>query len=117
VLSALLVAGVAGKTVPLVNRPVESLGIGPLDPVGDTALTVWVTLVAYPVVLAGVAAAAVAAGVLPWAQRRSRYGVAVVGAVLTTAAIAVGADVTSTMALVLAWTVAAAVAAALRRAG
>lgn len=115
VLSALLVAGAAGARLPLANRPAESLGIGPLDPVGHTALTVWGTLAAYPVVLAGVAAAAFAAGILPWAQRRSRYGVAVVGAVLTAAAIAVGAGVTSTIALVLAWTVAAAVAAALHR--
>ncbi|MEP7223351.1 MAG: hypothetical protein ABI783_00140, partial [Actinomycetota bacterium] len=115
VLSALLVAGVAGERLPLVNRPAESPGIGPLDPVGHTALTVWATLAAYPVVLAGVAAVAFAAGILPWARRRSRYGVAVVGAVLTAAAIAVGAGVASTIALVLAWTVAAAVAAALHR--
>ena len=115
VLSALLVAGVAGERLPLVNRPAESLGIGPLDPVGHTALTVWGTLTAYPVVLAGAAAAAVAAGLLPWARRRSRYGVAVVGAVLTAAAVAAGAGVASTIVLLLAWTVAAAVAAALHR--
>jgi len=116
VLSALLVAGVAGERLPLANRPAESLDIGPLDPVSDTALNVWGTLTAYPVVLVGVAAAAVAAGILPWARRRSRYGVAIMGAVLTAATIAAGAGVTSTVFLVVVWTVAAAVAATLRRA-
>jgi hypothetical protein len=116
VLSALLVAGVAGERLPLANRSAESLDIGPLDPVSDTALNVWGTLTAYPVVLVGVAAAAVAAGILPWARRRSRYGVAAMGAVLTAATIAAGAGVTSTVFLVVVWTVAAAVAATLRRA-
>ena len=116
VLSALLVAGVAGERLPLANRSAESLDIGPLDPVSDTALNVWGTLTAYPVVLVGVAAAAVAAGILPWARRRSRYGVAVMGAVLTAVAIAAGTGVTSTVFLVVVWTVAAAVAATLRRA-
>ena len=116
VLSALLVAGVAGERLPLANRPAESLDIGPLDPVSDTALNVWGTLTAYPVVLVGVAAAAVAAGILPWARRRPRYGVAIMGAVLTAATIAAGAGVTSTVFLVVVWTVAAAVAATLRRA-
>jgi hypothetical protein len=116
VLSALLVAGVAGERLPLANRSAESLDIGPLDPVSDTALNVWGTLTAYPVVLVGVAAAAVAAGILPWARRRSRYGVAVMGAVLTAAAIAAGTGVTSTVFLVVVWTGAAAVAATLRRA-
>jgi hypothetical protein len=114
VLFALLVAGVAGDRVPFENSQAETLRIGPLDSVSDTALTVWGALSAYPVALGAAALAAVAAGLLPWARRRSRYGVAVVGAVLATAAIVAGAGAANTIVLVLVWTVAAAVAAALR---
>jgi len=113
VLSALLVAGVAGDTLPLTDRPAEALGIGPLDTVTDTALSVWAALSAYPAVLGAVALAAVAAGILPWARRRSRYGVAAVGVVLIGGAIAADAGAASTVVLVLVWGLAAAVTGAL----
>ena len=115
VLSALLVAGVTGERLPIVNRPAEALGIAPLDPVTDTALTIWAALSAYPGVLGAVVLAAVAAAVLPWVQRRSPYGVAAVGLVLTSAGIVAGAGVASAFVLVLVWATAAAVAAGLRR--
>jgi len=114
VLFALLVAGVAGDRMPFGNRQAEALRIGPLDPLSDTALIVWGALSAYPVALGAAAMAAIAAGTLPWARRLSRYGMVVIGAVLITAAIAAGAGVASTVVLVLVWTVAAGVAAALR---
>jgi hypothetical protein len=117
VLFALLVAGVAGDRIPFGNRQAEALRIGPLDPVSETALTVWEALTAYPVALGAAALAAVAAGMLPWARRRSRHGVVVVGTVLTIAAIALGAGVASTLVLVLIWTLTAAVAAVFHRAG
>ncbi|MGH3135224.1 MAG: protein kinase domain-containing protein [Gaiellaceae bacterium] len=115
VLSALLVAGVAGEKLPLENRSAEALGIGPVDPVTDAALAVWETLAAYPVALGTAALAAVVAGGLPWARQRSRYGMAAIGAVVTIAAIAAGAGVASTVFLLLTWSGAAAVAAVLRR--
>jgi hypothetical protein len=114
VFSAVLVAGVAGDRIPLENRQAEALRIGPLDPVTDTALMVWGALTAYPLTLGAAALAAVAAGVLPWARRRSRYGLVAIGAVFTASAIAAGAGVASTLVLLLVWTVAAAVAAASR---
>ncbi|MDH4341349.1 MAG: serine/threonine protein kinase [Thermoleophilia bacterium] len=115
VLAALFVAGVTGERLPIVNRPAEALGIGPLDPVTDTALTVWDALSAYPAALGAVALAAVAAAILPWVRRRSPYGVAAIGVGLTAAGIAAGAGVASAFVLVLVWTIAAAVAAGLRR--
>jgi eukaryotic-like serine/threonine-protein kinase len=114
ILAALLVAGVAGEELPLANEPAEPLGIGPLDPVSDAALTVWGALTGSAVVLAGVGVAAMAAAALPWARDRSRYGVAALGAVLTALSIAAGSGVVNTIVTVLVWSVAAAIAGALR---
>ena len=116
VLSAFLVAGVAGDELPLASGPVGELAIGPLDSMSDVALAVWSSLTAQPVALAGVAVAALTAGILQW-TRRSRFGVAVTGLALTAAAIASGAGAGSTLVLVLVWAVAAAVAAASHRQG
>lgn len=115
VLSALLVAGVAGEQLPIVNRPAGPLGIGPLDPVTDAALTLWRALSAYPGALGAVAVAAAAAAVLPWARDRSPYGLAAIGAALAAAGIATGIGVASAFVLVLVWVIAAAVAAGLHR--
>jgi eukaryotic-like serine/threonine-protein kinase len=114
ILAALLVAGVAGEELPLVNHPAEPLGIGPLDPVSDAALAVWVALAGSAVVLAGVVVAAMAAAVLPWARDRSRYGVAALGAVLTALTIAAGAGAVGAIVMVLVWGIAAGFAGALR---
>ena len=117
VLSALLVAGVAGDELPLVSGPAERLAIGPLDSMSDAAFAVWGSLAAHPVALAGVAAAAVTAGILQWARRRSRWSMAVIGLVLTATAAAAGAGVGSTVVLVLVWAAAAVVTAASHRRG
>jgi hypothetical protein len=115
VLSALLVAGIAGERLPIVNRPPEALAIGPLDPVNDAALSVWGALSVYPGALGAVAIAAAAAAALPWARRWSPYGVGAIGAVLTSAGIVAGAGVASALVLVVVWAIAAAVAAGLHR--
>ncbi len=117
ILAALLVAGVADDELPLVNRPAEPLGIGPLDPLSEAALAVWGTMTGYTVALAGVIVAATAAAILPSARDRSRYGVAAVGAVLTVLSMVAGAAVVSTIVVVLVWSIAAAVAGALRAPG
>jgi hypothetical protein len=117
ILAALLVAGVAGDELPLANRHAEPLGIGPLDPLSDAALAVWGSLAGSTAALAGVLVAAVAAAILPWLRDRSRYGMAVLGAVLTALSIAAGVGLMSTIVLLLAWGVAAAVAGGLRRSG
>jgi hypothetical protein len=114
ILAALLVAGVAGEELPLVNHPAEPLGIGPLDPVSDAAFTVWGALAGSAVLVAGVVVAAMAAAVLPWARDRSRYGVAALGAALTALSVAAGSGAVGTIVMVLVWSIAAAVAGALR---
>ncbi|HSF62100.1 MAG TPA: serine/threonine-protein kinase [Gaiellaceae bacterium] len=117
VLAALLVAGVAGEELPLVNRQAEPLGIGPLDPLSDAALTIWGSLAGYTAALAGVVVAATAAAILPWLRNRSRHGVAALGAVLIALSIATGAGLVNTIVLLLVWGAAAAVAGSLRRSG
>jgi eukaryotic-like serine/threonine-protein kinase len=114
ILAALLVAGVAGEELPLVNGPAEPLGIGPLDPVSDAALTLWGALTSSTVVLVGVVVAAMAAAVLPLARDRSRYGVAALGAGLTVLSVAAGPGVVSTIVVALVWAIAAAAAGRLR---
>ncbi len=115
VLAALLVAGVTGGELPLVNRPAESLGITPLASVAEVALSVWGSLAITPLVLAGAALAAMAGGVVSWARGRSRYGVAFVGAVVIAASIAVGAGTPGTAVAALVWAGTAAIAAGARR--
>ncbi|HEU5264830.1 MAG TPA: serine/threonine-protein kinase, partial [Gaiellaceae bacterium] len=117
VLAALLVTGVAGEELPLVSRQAEPLGIGPLDPLSDVALTIWGSLAGYNAALGGVVVAATAAAILPWLRDRSRYGVAALGAVLIGLSIATGAGLVNTIVLLLVWGAAAAVAGSLRRSG
>ena len=113
VLAAVVVAGVRGADLPLVGRPIDPLGIGPLTSTTQVALAVWGSLTAYPAILAGAALAAIAAGVLPWARRRSTYGVAAVGAALTAVALVGGGAFQSTVVTVLIWAAAAVAAAKL----
>jgi hypothetical protein len=114
VLAALLIAGVAGEELPLVNRQAAPLGIGPLDSWSDAAITIWSSLTGYSAVLAGVVVAAAAAAIFPWLRDRSRYGIAALGAVLTGLSVATGIGFASTLVLLFVWAVAAAVAGALR---
>jgi hypothetical protein len=116
VLAAVLVAGVRGADLPLVGRPINPLGIDPLTSTTQVGLAVWSSLTDYPAVLTGVASAAIAAGVLPWARRRSTYGVVAVGAVLTAASVVAGGARAGTFATVLIWAAAAVAAAKLNRA-
>lgn len=115
VLAALLVTGISGDELPVENRTADGLGIGPVDPVIDAALSVWEALGGYPVALGAAILVAVAAGIFAWARRLSKFGVAAIGATLTIAAIATGAGVASAVVLVLVWTAAGAVAATLPR--
>jgi len=115
VLAAGLVAGVSGDDVPFTGEPFEPLAITPLDSAGKVGLTLWEPLTLHPVLLAGAAVAAAAAVALPWARRRSRYGVGVVGTALLAGAIATGAGVAATLVIAFVWAIAAALAAGARR--
>ena len=103
VLAAALLAGVAGHELPLTGETPGTLGIGPLTPVFDASNAIWSALAGHPLTTAAAILFALAAALLPWARRFSPAGVAVVGFVVTAASVAVGAGVTSTVAVVAVW--------------
>jgi hypothetical protein len=115
VLSAALLAGVAGDKLPLSNERAEPLGIGPLSSVSEAGTAIWASLTTSGVVTIAAVFAAVATAVLPWARQRSQIGVAVVGLVLTAAFVVAGAGIVSTIVVTLVWGAAATFAAVLRR--
>ncbi len=115
VLSAALLAGVAGEELPLTSETAASLGIVPSDSTREVALAVWGELALNPAVLGGALACALAAAILPWAARNSRYGVAAVGSVLLVAAAATGTGVAGLLVAGLVWAFAANVAAGIGR--
>jgi hypothetical protein len=89
VFSAALLAGLAGERLPLSNTRV-SLEVTPGDSALDVAVALWVALASSPVLAVAALVAAVAAGILPWARRQSRFGVAAVGGTLIACTIAAG---------------------------
>ena len=115
VLSAALLAGIAGEELPLTSETAASLGIVPSDSAREVALAVWGELALHPVVLVGALACALAAAILPWAARTTRYGVAAVGSVLLVAAAATGTGVAGLLVAGLVWAFAANVAAGIGR--
>ena len=116
VLSTVVLAGVAGEQLPIAGSAASALDVGPLDSVGSVGTSVWGWLVHEPTVLTAAILVGVAAGLLPWARRRSRVGAPVVGLVVTAAAVLAGAGVASTMVVMLAWGAYSLLAAAPRRA-
>ena len=106
VLAAALVAGAAGEGLPLASGDARSLGITPLDSERDVLLAVWGELALHPALLGGALVATAAAVVLPWA-RRSRHGVAVIGAGLVVCAAATGTGPAGLLVAGLVWALAA----------
>jgi hypothetical protein len=115
VFAAALAAGIAGERLPLTGDTPDPLGISPLDSPVEVGVALGGSILAEPRVLAGAVAAGIAAAILPWARRRSRYGVLAVGATLLAGVVATGAGVVSILLLALVWGVVAAVAAGTRR--
>jgi hypothetical protein len=115
VLSAALVAGVAGEELPLTGERATALGVGPNDPASRVAGELWSWLALEPAILSGAAVSAVAAASLSRARRVSRYGVAAVGVALVAATVASGAGIGSVLLVALVWGVAGAIAAGIRR--
>jgi len=108
--AAAVVAGVSGRAVPFSGQRSESLGIGPLASVARVAERLQAALVSEPRLLLAATVVATAAALLPWARRRSPYGVAMVGGTLVIAAIAAGSGLASVPLLVTVWGVSAALA-------
>lgn len=111
VLSAGLVAGMAGDPLPVGSVRLESLDVGPADSMQSIALSLGDTLGSQPLLAIAALVAALGAVLFPWARARSRYGVPVLGAALVACAIAAGAGVAATIAIIAVWGVAAAVVA------
>jgi len=115
VLSATLVAGVAGDELPLTGERAVALGIGPNESATEVGTALWSWLALEPAILAGAAVAGVAAATLSRAPSVSRYGVAAVGVALVAATVATGAGIGSTLLVALVWGIAGAIAAGIRR--
>jgi hypothetical protein len=115
VLSAALVAGIADEELPLTGGQAESLHISPVDSAQEVAAGLGGALAHEPVLLGAALAAALAAAILPLARRRSRFGVAAVGAVLVVCSVAAGASLVTIPLALLVWAVAGSLAAGARR--
>jgi hypothetical protein len=103
VLSTVVLAGVAGDSLPIAGGTASSLAIGPLDSVGSAAAAVWSWLAHEPLVLAAAILVGAASALLPWAKRRSPFGFAAVGFIVTAASVLAGATVASTLVVMLVW--------------
>ena len=114
VLAAALTAWIAGDGLPPAGDAAPNVDIAPVDgPVAVVAASS-AALGSAPLVLAAAGAAAAAAALLPFARRRSRYGVLAVGATLVVSLAAAGAAVAAILLAALVWGAAGAVAARAR---
>ncbi len=115
VAAAALTAGIAGKELPFASTTAASLDLAPSDSALEVALAAWQLLVTTPAIITGAVVVGLAAGILPWARKQSRYGAAAVAVVMLVVAVAGGAGILATCVVALAWGIAAAVAAGVGR--
>jgi hypothetical protein len=94
--------------------PAGPLGIAPLASVGDVAGALWSACVSHPALLGAAGLSAAAAAVLPWAHRRSPFGVPLVGFTLVAASVAAGAGIAGTFVAMVVWAIATAASATSR---
>jgi eukaryotic-like serine/threonine-protein kinase len=111
VLSAGLVAALAGERLPVGGVRLSSPEIAPGDSPTEIAVGLWGSLAAEPVFPVAALVAATAAVALPWARRRSRAGVAALGTAIVVCATAAGAGIAAVALLVAVWGLAAALSA------
>jgi hypothetical protein len=111
VLAAGLVAGMSGADLPLSGSPAHPLDVAPQDAVGEISAGLWDAAMLDPILPLGAAALGLAAAILPWARRRSRYGVLAVAIALLACAVATRTGVVAMLLIALVWALAAAVAA------
>ena len=110
VIAASLVAASAGDELPLTAAP-GRLDVAPQDSASEIGARFWESATADPALVLGAATLGLAAAILPWARRRSRYGVLAVGTVLLAAAVATRTSIVAVLLVALVWAFAAAVAA------
>jgi hypothetical protein len=111
VLAAGLVGALVDARLPLTGERVEAPGIAAGDSAGEIARGLWGAFAAHPSLPAVAALAGIGAAILPWARRRSRFGVACVGAATIAGVAAAGAPLAAMPLVVGIWAVAAALAA------
>ncbi|CAN5749345.1 hypothetical protein BH18ACT13_BH18ACT13_14670 [soil metagenome] len=114
VLTATLFAGVAGDDLPVASAPADRLSLTPHDSLGEIAAGLWEAVLLDPLLLLGAGILGLAATIMPWARRLSRYGVLAVGVALLAGSVAAGVGIPAALLLALVWGFAAAVAAGTR---
>ena len=114
-LAAATVAGISGGELPLTGSSVDGFAVSPQDSVGEIAAGLWQAAVLDPILLVGAVALGAAAAALPWIRRLSRYGVLVLGVLLTAGSVIVGAGPAGTLLVALVWALAAAISAGTRK--
>ena len=81
----------------------------------EIATGLWQAALLDPTLLVGAVALGLAAAALPWIRRQSRYGVLVLGVLLTAGSVIVGAGPAGTLLVALVWALAAAISAGTRK--
>jgi eukaryotic-like serine/threonine-protein kinase len=114
VIAAALTAWIAGDGLPPAGDASPQVDIAPVDGLVAVVSASTTALASAPLVLAAAGLAAAAAALLPFAHRRSRYGVLAVGATLVVSLAAAGAGVAAMLLAALVWGVAGAVGARAR---
>jgi hypothetical protein len=114
VLAAGFVAAVSGDELPL-GAGKAPANVLPGDSPLEVASAIGGALAASPVLPVAALVAALAAAGLPWIRRRSRYGVATLGAALVLAAAVAGAGLAAIPLLAAIWAIATLLPAATRR--
>jgi len=108
--------GVLGVLATALLMGTGTLELGPLDSATTTALGLWGWLGTEALVTVTAIVVAAAAALLPWARRRSRFGAAGVGFVVTGWFVLAGAGIVGTIVVLSVWAAYALAAAAPRRA-
>jgi hypothetical protein len=111
VLLAGALAALAGDPLPVAGGALEAPDLAPGSSLGDVATSTWGSLSSQPLLLAAALLAAGVAVAMPYARRRSRYGVLALGVLVVVAAAAAGAGVASTLLLAAVWGLTAVLAA------
>ena len=115
VLSAALLAAIAGDALPVAGENAGTLGIGPLTPLSDAGIDIWGWLAGHPTIPIAAALVGAASALLPWSRRVSTFGVATVGFALVAASVVAGSGVASTLACLTVWAISSVSAAMFRR--
>jgi hypothetical protein len=111
VLLAGTVAALAGDPLPVAGGALEAPDLAPGSSLGDIATSTWSSLSSQPPLLAAALLTAGVAVAVPYARRRSRYGVLALGVLVVVAAAAAGAGATATVLVAAGWGLAAVLAA------